>query len=273
LLVIPSALRSQGLNKNEFLFYCSAKKSLDSFNHFKSIVEKHLGITLSPQQPLYFYLQNIVHPLWHDMYQYHTPTAWHMVRVGVSAAQCIQFIPQELAAKNPLLLRAILLGGILHDIGKQKVKQRLLDSKRQFRTFEEFKQSGFLEHPEYGQELYRQKCNDSRSNTLSKLIEEAILKHHLHNGYPQQFKDTKISLSTALVSLADIVDAMSNRKASRHEPVEGQTIKEKIIKVLNIEWDKIVTICPEMQSLCKDKFINFLVENHLNRVNLAYAGL
>jgi len=92
--------------------------------------------------------------------------------------------------------------GLLHDIGKSKIPNEILNKAARL-TDEEFEM--MRQHSVFGFHILEGK------NDLSKRVKFGVLQHHEKTngkGYPMQVKGDKITLFARIVSVADIYDAL-----------------------------------------------------------------
>lgn len=112
--------------------------------------------------------------------------------------------------------------GLLHDIGKVAIEERILNKKEKL-TFDEMEE--IRKHPEIGYRIL------STSNELSEMA-EFVLAHHERwdgHGYPKGLKGEEIPKQSLIIAIADAYDAMiserSYRKALSKEYAVGELIK------------------------------------------------
>lgn len=120
--------------------------------------------------------------------------------------------------------KAILVGCLLHDIGKIGVPDTILKSSNRL-TPEEYEI--VKKHPETGYNI----CKDIKNLENSLMI---IRNHHEKldgTGYPDGLKGDEIPDIVQIVTIADIFDALTSRRAYRDE--HG---KEKAFEVLREEY-------------------------------------
>lgn len=94
------------------------------------------------------------------------------------------------------------ISGLLHDIGKSKIPNEILNKAGRL-TDEEF--ALMKRHSLFGYEILKQKDN------LSNSIKMGVLQHHEKNngkGYPLGVTEDKINLYAKIISVADIYDAL-----------------------------------------------------------------
>ncbi|MBZ9636504.1 HD-GYP domain-containing protein [Clostridium sp. FP1] len=155
-----------------------SKEILDSFNDYDSILK---SITNS---------RNI------DEY-----LTRHCVNVALLSSMLGKWL--NLPKKDITLLT---YAAFLHDIGKTKISQTILDkpSKLTKLEFEEIKK-----HPVYSYELVR------NIPYLDDSVSLAVLMHHERidgSGYPLHLKEDKISVFAKIIGIADMFDAMTADK-------------------------------------------------------------
>ncbi len=100
------------------------------------------------------------------------------------------------------------VAGLLHDIGKLKINQDILNKKGKL-TDEEFEE--IKRHPSLGYEMIK-------DVDISDSIKDAVLMHHEKingKGYPSGLKADEISKYAKIVSICDIYDAMTSDRIYR----------------------------------------------------------
>lgn len=132
-----------------------------------------------------------------------TYTAGHTFRVTMYALK----LAEELHLK-PEQLRAIAQGTLLHDVGKVKIPDNVLNKPGKL-TLEE--RNIIEKHPLSGYEM----CRD-----LGFMTEELsiIRSHHEKwdgSGYPDQLKENKIPFLARIVAVADVYDALTSERSYR----------------------------------------------------------
>jgi len=106
------------------------------------------------------------------------------------------------------ILKSIGLAGLLHDIGKIGIPDSILNKKGAL-TFEE--QRAIQRHPIVSHEIVSQMIDDPR-------VLEAILYHHERidgTGYPRGLTGSEIPLTAAIISVADVYDALTSKRTYR----------------------------------------------------------
>lgn len=103
-------------------------------------------------------------------------------------------------------MKVLIQAGILHDIGKIKVDNKILNKPGKL-TFEEFQE--MKKHPVYGYDIIKEK-NDIGDN-----IKKAVISHHERmdgSGYPYGLAGDNINLYARIVAIADTYDAMTSNR-------------------------------------------------------------
>lgn len=102
-------------------------------------------------------------------------------------------------------IRTLVMAGLLHDIGKTKIPEELLNANRKL-TPEEFEI--MKKHPVYSDEML--------GDQFDEVIRDTVRHHHeklTGDGYPDGLKEHEISLYTRITSLSDIYDAMVSERS------------------------------------------------------------
>ncbi|TRX02637.1 HD-GYP domain-containing protein [Candidatus Methylobacter oryzae] len=127
---------------------------------------------------------------------------------------------------EPEYLIALRRGGVLHDIGKLGIPDRIL-LKPDKLTDDEWKV--MRQHPEIGARLVK----DLKSMHLTL----SIIRHHHERwdggGYPDGLKGKDIPLLARVFQIADIYDALSNQR-----PYKSALSREQVIEIMEEEAGK-----------------------------------
>jgi putative nucleotidyltransferase with HDIG domain len=131
-------------------------------------------------------------------------TEEHTRRVALRAVQ----VGEELGLA-PGRLRALAIGGLLHDIGKLSVPERIL-KKPAALDDEEF--AAIKLHPGRGVKLLRE------LGGFAPVIHELVHSHHERldgKGYPRGLGETALSLDTRILTVCDVYDALVSPRVYR----------------------------------------------------------
>lgn len=175
----------------------------------------------------------------------HAQTANHCVRVGVLSG----IIGINLGFSNEDLTQLI-VSGLLHDIGKLKVPNEILDKPAKL-TYEEFEI--IKNHPGYGCEIL------SKIPSINSAILDTIMHHHEKidgTGYPDGLKNVEISIFSQIVGISDIFDAVtSDRPYHKKASIENafdilindnkkldRALIKNIINCISVQINKEVVI-------------------------------
>lgn len=175
-----------------------------------------------------------------DVKTYDNYTMMHSVDTGVMAA----FMGIGAGFKKEEL-SDLVVGGILHDIGKVKVPIAIIDKKGPL-TDEEFEE--VKKHPIYGMEILEK--NIAIPETALKIIEQ----HHEKingKGYPYGLEGKQINKKAKIVAVCDVYDAVSSDRSyrKRFSPKEayeliladsGRSFDENIVKIFR----KVFSVYP-----------------------------
>lgn len=139
----------------------------------------------------------------HDYYTYN-----HCVDVAVYAI----VLAKKIFGDDNRILMVAGLGGLLHDIGKRKIDQGLINKSGAL-TKEEWEE--IKRHPTYGKDYLDEL---PAIPDPAKLI---VYEHHENfdgTGYPRGLKDDEISKLARIVAIADVFDALTTDR-SYHKAV------------------------------------------------------
>jgi hypothetical protein len=160
------------------------------------------------------FLDARVHALLQQLAEKDESTEEHTRRVALRAVQ----VGEELGLA-PGRLRALAIGGLLHDMGKLSVPERILKkpSSLEDDEFEVIKR-----HPEWGLKLLRE-LGGFPAGAL-----ELVYSHHERldgKGYPRGLAECDLSLDTRIMTVCDVYDALVSprvyRDAWSHEAAIG----------------------------------------------------
>ena len=165
------------------------------------------------------FLGTRVHALMQRLYAKDDSTGDHTRRVALRAVQ----VGEELGLP-PGRLRALAMGGLLHDMGKLSVPARILKKPGSLDD-EEF--AVVKRHPEWGIKLLRELGGFASS------VLELVHNHHERldgKGYPRGLAGCDLALDTRILTVCDVYDALVSprvyRAAWSHEDAIGLLRKD-----------------------------------------------
>lgn len=140
----------------------------------------------------------------HSMKKLDDSTYAHSINVAIICrllGTWLNFSPEE--------LDHITLAGLLHDIGKCKIPEDILlkPGKLSKQEYEFIKM-----HPSFGYDIVKNQDIDNK-------IKNAVLYHHERfdgTGYPEGLTASQIENYSAIVSIADVYDAMTSNRCYRN---------------------------------------------------------
>ncbi|MCF6093410.1 HD-GYP domain-containing protein [Microaerobacter geothermalis] len=138
--------------------------------------------------------------LLHELKYYHIETFYHSIRVASLSVRMAKHMlyPEE-------RLEALYHGALLHDIGKLKIEEAILNKPGKL-TNDEW--CMIMKHPIIGYEILKK--YDFNSD-----VKSVVLFHHERcdgSGYPFQLEDSQIPLNAKIVAVADSFDAMTHHR-------------------------------------------------------------
>jgi len=130
--------------------------------------------------------------------------------------------------------------GLLHDLGKIAIDDKILNKKGQLTTVE---YEDIKKHPEIGYRIL------SSVNELSDMATNVLFHHERWDGkgYPRGLKGEEIPYLSRIISIADAYDAMTSNRSYREALSEEEAISE-ILKNSGSQFD------PELAPI----FVNYL---------------
>ena len=131
--------------------------------------------------------------------------------------------------------------GVMHDIGKIGIPERILNSKLKL-SKEEWVE--VMRHPEIGYRIL------SSVNEFTELA-QGVLEHHERwdgLGYPKGLKGNEISLAARIIGLADAYEAMTGKRTYRDELTREEAM-DVILRNSGTQFD------PDLTTLFLDKVL------------------
>ncbi|UCE28270.1 MAG: PAS domain S-box protein [Candidatus Coatesbacteria bacterium] len=141
-------------------------------------------------------------------------TSGHQTRV----AKLARSIAEEMGLSDRRI-ELIYMAALVHDIGKISVPQEILSKPTELTELE---MNIIRTHPEVG-------CKILRNIEFPWPITDVVIQHHERldgSGYPQGLQSEDIMLETRILSVADVVEAMSSHRPYRPELGIDKAIKE-----------------------------------------------
>jgi HD-GYP domain-containing protein (c-di-GMP phosphodiesterase class II) len=159
--------------------------------------------------------RNAFHNLLQVMsFDYYTYT--HSINVCTFSLALAQFA----GINNLEELNKIGCGALLHDVGKTRISESILNKDGRLTKKEMDK---VKKHPEWGYEITK------KTDLISKESYYPILQHHERenkSGYPYGIGGNKIHMYSKIVAIADVFDAMTTKRAYRSAIATFRALKE-----------------------------------------------
>ncbi|MBC7386336.1 MAG: HD domain-containing protein [Cryobacterium sp.] len=141
----------------------------------------------------------------HDFYTYD-----HSINVSMYCILIYQLIEPDAAPEK--IINAG-MGGFLHDIGKIKIPNKILNKVGRL-TDEEFLE--IQKHPNYGKEFLSQRGVIGPKGANVDLIRDVVYQHHENfdgTGYPNRLKGEEIQLLARVTAISDFFDAITTKRS------------------------------------------------------------
>lgn len=115
-------------------------------------------------------------------------------------------LAQQIGIQDEEFLNELGIGALLHDVGKSRISDRILNKRGALTTieFEIMKK-----HPQWGVEILQE------TDQVSKTVYYPVLQHHERGdrrGYPQKLSLDEMHVYSKIVAIADSFDAMTTER-------------------------------------------------------------
>jgi len=138
-------------------------------------------------------------------------------------------------------VRMLVMAGLLHDVGKTKIPEEILDAPRKL-TDEEFKI--IRTHPVYSYELLE--------SGFDERVKLAARHHHEKidgRGYPDGIKEEEISLFAKITAVSDIYDAMVSKRSYKKEKLPFDVLDEFYHQAYDgLDMDLVMVLIKNMRA-------------------------
>ena len=198
--VVPNELKVKSVNVVQGLFKNATTRKNVSINpiqmeQIKDIIEEMMEVVFNSRDTLYV----MTELMGTDMYTYN-----HSAEVAM-----LSMLVAKSLGLNQQFIQKIGVGALLHDIGKMKIPNEILNKINPL-TDEEWKL--LREHSTYGYEILKD------SDTISPISRQIILLHHEKldgKGYPMRMIADEIPVHVRIVTMCDIFNALISNRAYR----------------------------------------------------------
>jgi HD-GYP domain-containing protein (c-di-GMP phosphodiesterase class II) len=140
------------------------------------------------------------------------------------------FLASRLFPGEPEIVECLSVGGILHDLGKARIPQKILNKPARL-TNQEFEV--MKKHAAYGEEMaFQNGVSDRRILSL-------IRGHHERyggDGYPDRLSKERLGIETRIAAVADVFDALT-AKRSYKEPMASRAAVSLMIGNMDSHFD------------------------------------
>ena len=168
-------------------------------------------------------LMNMIDVMSTDLYTY-----THSVNVAI-----LSIMTARSMQMNEKMVTEVGMGALLHDVGKIRVPQEILNKPE---GLEDYEFEIMKEHSWLGYEIVKE------NYTLSAYTKNIVLKHHERldgSGYPFGIEGDKMEPYVRIVALCDVFDAMVSDRCYR-EQLPVHEVLEIVTSQLNIKFDSKV---------------------------------
>jgi putative nucleotidyltransferase with HDIG domain len=168
---------------------------MDDYNHVEKIVQSMVREVYSNPKMLY----NMIELMGTDMYTY-----THSVNVAV-----LSILTAKSLGLDKKTVEKIGIGALLHDIGKSRIDNELINKPGKYSTDE---YETMKEHSKHGYDMVRS------DTVISPITKQIIYFHHERldgSGYPEGLQGNQIPVYVRLVTICDMFDAMISDRSYR----------------------------------------------------------
>ncbi|MDR2137620.1 MAG: HD-GYP domain-containing protein [Synergistaceae bacterium] len=140
------------------------------------------------------------------------------------------FLANRICPGQPEVVEALSVGGVLHDLGKARVPQEVLNKPGRL-TDEEFEV--MKKHAAYGEETAIE------NGVSDRRVLSVIRGHHERysgNGYPDGLVKEQISLEARIAAVADVFDALTAKRVYK-EPMASRAAVSLMIENMGSHFD------------------------------------
>ncbi len=174
-------------------------------------------------------LQNLIASLsFHDFNTYD-----HSINVSMYCIALYRAIKPN-APEEEVVLAG--LGGLLHDIGKIKIKTDIINKPEKL-TDDEF--TIIKSHPKYGYDLLSENSCLECEGVDFEILKRIVFEHHENfngTGYPNQLAGENIHLFARITAIADFFDAITTKR-SYHEVLSTEDALQVMSKTTGKKLD------------------------------------
>ena len=120
-------------------------------------------------------------------------------------------LANQLGIKDKVALRCLGLGALLHDIGKSRISERILNKHS---TLNRAEFEIVKKHPAWGEEILRE------SNLIDEDAYYPVIQHHERmdgSGYPRGLSGKEIHYYGRIIAICDVFDALTTRRVYQKE--------------------------------------------------------
>ncbi|SHI75526.1 HD-GYP domain-containing protein [Pseudobutyrivibrio xylanivorans] len=138
----------------------------------------------------------------------------HSVDVGTMAG-----VLAKALGESSEFVRDITVAGLLHDIGKEKIPNEVLNKPSRL-TDDEF--IVIKTHPVHGYNILRD------TTSITEEIRQGILNHHENvdgTGYPRGLRGSQIGKMAEIISIVDVYDALVTKRSYKDAKTPAQAIE------------------------------------------------
>ena len=208
------------------IFYCISKASLESYGRFIGKIKQENDKYKSEVEKQVKMQQNIISTVANIIEARDASTGQHTDRTSRYVEQIAQEMQQDTRYASLLTddyIKKLSSAALLHDIGKIKIPDAILNKPGRLTPTE---YELIKEHTTEGAKII-EKCSGSiQDEEYLNIAHDIALYHHERidgTGYPKQLKGDEIPLSAKIMAVADVYDALSNKRCYK-EGYEKQLV-------------------------------------------------
>lgn len=214
-----------------YSFFMTAYFTLKSYKSTAQTIEDYKNNAITQEQKIQHIQREVISSMANIIESRDGSTGEHTKRTSKHIEEMLEELKLHPKYKKYLtddFVNNLKLAAPLHDIGKIKVPDTILQKPGSL-TKEEFEE--IKKHAEYGGEIINTSINNLEDKNYVAIAYNVANYHHEKwdgTGYPQGLKGEEIPLEARIMALADVYDALTNKRCYKEA-----LSNEEALKIIN----------------------------------------